>query len=115
MQAVASGLDDVWDDLIALLHQLDTSQRAGTAIHRLRAELLDLGQQRSVIAMQRIDSVAAHHLNATFGRLRLERIGEADAISAGVVHHEHRLHLEPVRHEIGHVGALEGIGGQVRK
>ncbi len=111
VQPVAARLDHVGHDLVALLDQLHAGQRAGAAIQRLRTELLDLGQQRRVVAVQRIDPVAAHHLHAALGGLRLERIGETHAIGAGIVQHEHRLHLELVRHEIGHVGALEGIGG----
>ena len=110
MQSVAACLDHVGHELVALLHQLHAGQRAGAAVQRVGSEVLDLGQQRPVVADQRIDAVAAHHLDAALGGLRLERIGEAHAIGAGVVHHEDRLHLELVRHEIGHVGPLEGIG-----
>ena len=78
MQTVAAGLDGVGDDLVALLHQLDTRERTGTAIQRLGPETLDLGQDRAIVTLQRIDTIAPEHFHAPFRRLRLERmLGEA--------------------------------------
>jgi hypothetical protein len=91
---VAARLHDVRHDLVTLLDQLDPGQSAGAAIDRLRIEAVDLGQHRPVVALQRIDAVAAQHGDASLGGLRLERVGEAHAIGAGVVQHEDRFHLE---------------------
>ncbi len=51
----------------------------------------------------------AHHVQADFLGLGLERIRHADAIGAGVVENVNRLHLQGVTHVVGHVRTLIGI------
>ena len=58
-----------FDDVVAALNQVEPYDWA-TFLH------------------QRIDAVAAQHLDALLRRLGLERIREAHAIGAAVVHHE---------------------------
>src|SRR5271170_7550742 len=85
---VAARFDHVGHNVVTLLDQLDTGQSARAAIQRLRTEVFDLGEQRLIVGGEWIDTVAAEYLYPAPGCLRLERIGEAHSVGAGVVDDE---------------------------
>ena len=85
--------------------------RDAAVIECVGLQPFDLGQDRRVVGLLGVELVAAQDLDAVFLGLFLERIGDADPVSAGIIENIYRLHLEVLGVEIGHVRALEGVCG----
>ena len=72
-------------------------------------EPLDLGDDRRVVGLFRVELVVTHDGHADLLGLGLVEIGHADAVGAGIIEDVDRLHLQGVFHVVGHVRTLVGV------
>ncbi len=93
IDAVAPGLDHIGDDVVGLLDQLDPGLRHAAIVDGIGVQLLDLGQGGRVVGFLRVELIVAEHVDAALFGLRLEGVGQPDAVCAAVVEHVDRFHL----------------------
>src|SRR5262249_1028565 len=93
VDAIAAALDDLWQDLEGLLHHFDPGLTDTAVIDRVRVGAFNLGHDRRVVDLLRVELVAAEDLDAALFGLLLERVGDADAIGTAVIEHIDRFDL----------------------